>query len=51
MSKAYYAMGDNKRPAKFSIIAIIMNIVLNYLFIKNYQHRGLALATSISSRG
>ena len=42
-------MGDNKRPAKFSIIAIIMNIVLNYLFIKNFQHKGLALATSISS--
>lgn len=49
VSKGYYAMGDNKRPAKFSIIAIIMNIVLNYLFIKNFQHKGLALATSISS--
>jgi len=49
VSKAYYAMGDNKRPAKFSIIAIIMNIVLNYLFIKNFQHKGLAMATSISS--
>ena len=49
VSKAYYAMGDNKRPAKFSIIAIIMNIVLNYLFIKNFQHKGLAIATSISS--
>lgn len=49
ISKGYYAMGDNKRPAKFSIIAIIMNIVLNYLLIKNFQHKGLALATSISS--
>lgn len=49
VSKAYYAMGDNKRPAKFSITAIVMNIVLNYLFIKNFQHKGLALATSISS--
>ena len=49
VSKGYYAMGDNKRPAKFSIIAIIMNIILNYLFIKDFQHKGLALATSISS--
>ena len=49
ISKGYYAVGDNKRPAKFSIIAIIMNIVLNYLLIKNFQHKGLALATSISS--
>ena len=41
--------GTIKDLQKFSIIAIIMNIVLNYLFIKNFQHRGLALATSISS--
>lgn len=49
ISKAYYAIGDNKRPAKFSIMAILINIVLNYLLVKNYQHKGLALATSISS--
>ena len=49
VSKAYYAMGDNKRPAKFSIAAIVTNIILNYLLIKNFQHKGLAIATSIAS--
>ena len=42
-------MGDNKRPAKFSIAAIVTNIILNYLLIKNFQHKGLAIATSIAS--
>lgn len=49
ISKAYYAMGDNKRPAKFSIYAILLNIVLNFLLIKSFEHKGLALSTSISS--
>lgn len=49
MSKTFYAMGDNKRPARFSIISIIINIVLNYILINNYQHKGLAIATAISA--
>lgn len=49
VSKAYYAVGDNKRPARYSILAIIINIALNFVLIKTLQHKGLALATSISS--
>lgn len=49
VSKAYYAVGDSKRPARYSIVAILLNIGLNFLFIKELQHRGLALATAISS--
>lgn len=49
ISKAYYAVGDNKRPAKYSIFAILLNICLNFILIKNFKHCGLALATSISS--
>ncbi len=49
VSKAYYAVGDNKHPAKFSICAIIINIVLNAILIKFMQHKGLALSTSIAS--
>lgn len=49
ISKAYYAMGDSKRPAKYSIIAIILNIVLNVLLIKYMKHKGLALATAVSA--
>ncbi|MDO4690741.1 MAG: murein biosynthesis integral membrane protein MurJ [Fusobacterium sp.] len=49
ISKAYYAFGDNKRPAKYSIVAILINIFLNFLLIRSLEHRGLALATAISS--
>lgn len=49
MSKSFYAMGDNIRPAKFSMIAIVFNIVLNTILIKFMSFRGLALSTSLSS--
>lgn len=49
VSKAYYAIGDNKKPARYSITAIIINIILNCIFIKTMQHKGLALATALSS--
>lgn len=49
ISKAYYAMGDNKRPAQYSIFSIVLNIILNAILIKNLQHKGLALSTAISS--
>lgn len=49
VSKAYYAVGDNKRPARYSILAIVINIILNFILIKSLQHRGLALATAVSS--
>lgn len=49
VSKAYYAVGDNKRPARYSITAIILNIILNFFLVKSMQHKGLALATAISS--
>ncbi|WP_022819331.1 murein biosynthesis integral membrane protein MurJ [Fusobacterium russii] len=49
ISKAYYAVGDNKKPARYSIFAILLNIGLNFLLIRSLKHCGLALATSISS--
>ena len=44
------AMGDSKRPLYFLIIACIVNIILDFLFVK-YLHMGVAgaaLATIIS---
>lgn len=49
LSKGFYAMGDNKRPAKYSICAICINIALNAILIHKMEYRGLALATSIAS--
>lgn len=49
LSKGFYALGDNRRPARYSIFAIGINIALNALLIHRMEYRGLALATSIAS--
>jgi len=49
LSKGFYALGDNRRPARYSIMAIVINIILNALLIQKMEYRGLALATSIAS--
>jgi len=49
MSRAFYGMKDTKRPVIFSVISIVINIILNAVLIKQFQHRGLALATAIAS--
>jgi len=49
LSKGFYALGDNRRPARYSIMAILINIALNALLIRKMEYRGLALATSIAS--
>lgn len=49
MTRAFYSMGDSRYPVKTSIIAITINIILNMLFVKYLDYKGLALATSLSS--
>jgi len=44
----YYAFGDSKKPMKFSIIAVVVNILLYYPMIKILNFAGLAAATSIA---
>ncbi len=44
----FYALQDAKTPTVNSLIAIGLNIVLNLLLMKKMEHRGLALATTIS---
>jgi len=41
-------MKNTKLPVVFSIIAIVLNIILNYLLVDKMKHSGLALATSVS---
>lgn len=45
----YYALQDAKTPTINSLIAIVLNIILNLMLMKRMEHRGLALATAISS--
>jgi putative peptidoglycan lipid II flippase len=45
----FYSLQDTKTPVKIGIIAVVMNLLLNLLLIAPMQHRGLALATSLSA--
>ena len=48
ISSVFFALGDTKTPIKMSIIGMLSNILLSLLMIKQLQHAGLALATSIA---
>lgn len=48
MINVFYALQDTKTPTVNSLIAIVINVVLNLLLIRSMAHSGLALATSIS---
>lgn len=47
--RVYYSLQDTKTPLVNSLIAIIINIILNLILIKYMGHNGLALATSIAA--
>ncbi|MBQ4100861.1 MAG: polysaccharide biosynthesis C-terminal domain-containing protein, partial [Oscillospiraceae bacterium] len=49
LNKVFYSLRDSKTPMINGAIAVVLNIVLNLIFIGPLQHKGLALATSISS--
>ena len=49
LTKILYSLKDTKTPMIVAIIAVLVNIVLNLVFIKILKHSGLALATSISN--
>jgi len=45
----YYSLGMTRIPVTISFVTIAINIVLNIALMEPLKHRGLALATSISS--
>lgn len=47
--KVFYALQDTRTPVIIGGIGIAINIILNFILIKYMSHKGLALATSISS--
>ena len=51
LGKVFYSIQDTKTPMINGVIAMILNITLNILFVKftNMQLAGLAFATSISA--
>lgn len=51
LGKVFYSLQDTKTPMINGVIAMVLNIVLNFYFVKftNMQLAGLAFATSISA--
>lgn len=49
LDRAYYSLQDTKTPMINGFIAVAFNIVLNIILVRFMDHRGLALATSISA--
>lgn len=49
LGKVFYSLKDTKTPMINGVIAVIMNIILNFVLVKYMHLAGLALATSISA--
>lgn len=47
-TKVYYALGKAKFPMIFSGVALVVNIILNFLLVHYGGYKGLALATLLS---
>ncbi len=47
-SSCFFAATDTKTPVKIAIIAMLVNIALNFLLVGYYSHVGLAIATSVA---
>ncbi len=49
LSKVFYSLKDTKTPMTNGALAMLMNIILNFIFIKFLGYAGLAIATSFSA--
>jgi len=45
----FFAKGNLKIPTMFSLMCLGINVVLNLLLMNEYQHTGIAIATSVST--
>ena len=49
LSKVFFAMHDTKTPVIISVVAVVINIILNLILTPFMGHNGLALGTSIAA--
>jgi putative peptidoglycan lipid II flippase len=49
VSALFFAHHDTKTPVKIALIAVVTNIVLAFLLMRELGHQGIALATSIAT--
>ena len=45
----FYALGDSRTPVQISVVAVLVNAVLNVVLAELFGYRGLALGTSIAA--
>ena len=49
INNIFYGYGNTKTPMYISLVNLVINVILNLLFIKFWKVNGLALATSLSA--
>lgn len=49
LSSAYFSRQDTKTPVRFAVVAVSVNVIMNFVLIGPLGHVGLALATSLSA--
>lgn len=49
LASAFYSRQEIKTPVKIAAVALVINVLLNFLLIKPLAHAGLALATSLAA--
>jgi putative peptidoglycan lipid II flippase len=47
--RAFYTMGDIRRPCRWGLIGLVLNVVLGLILIRPMQEQGLALAMSLTA--
>ena len=49
LTRAFYALGDARRPVQASFVSVALNLALNVALMGSLAHLGLALATSVTA--
>lgn len=49
LASGFYARQDIKTPVKIAVLALLVNIVMNFVLISSLKHAGLALASSLAA--
>lgn len=49
LNNGFFAMKDTKTPIKCGAVATVLNIFLDFILVRKFSYRGLAVATSISN--
>ncbi|QDT96214.1 murein biosynthesis integral membrane protein MurJ [Gimesia aquarii] len=49
LNRGFYAIGDTRTPVRIGVLIVVVNLLLNLLFIWWLKGKGLALATSLAA--